>query len=70
MDRIAVESSDLRAVGYDELTSLLEVRFHDGRVYHYHGVPLHVFHALLEAPSKGRHFNAEIRRKYRAVRVT
>jgi hypothetical protein len=69
MDRFAVESSDLKGMGYDELSEVLEVRFHDGRVYQYHPVPMEVWERFLAAPSKGRFFNAEVRRRFRAVRV-
>ena len=62
--RIAVDSTTLAAVGYDEARELLQLEFCSGAVYLYFGVPLTVHQALLDAPSKGRYFNRAIRRRY------
>lgn len=39
MDREIVVSISVRAVGYDEATSTLEIEFCDSSVYQYSGVP-------------------------------
>jgi len=69
MIRETVTSSDLRSVGYDDSESLLEIEFHNGGVYHYFGVPQSVYEALMAAGSKGRYFNAYVRKVYRCERV-
>ena len=67
---VPVESTSIELVGYDEDARELYVRFHNrGRTYVYCGVPPDVFAALLEAPSKGRYLNFEIKpyHEYRRV---
>lgn len=68
-DREPVVSSHLRSVGYDEDRRVLSVEFHSGSVYEYFGVPGAEHRALMQADSKGRHFNLHIRRSYRCTRV-
>ncbi|HEV2746754.1 MAG TPA: KTSC domain-containing protein [Allosphingosinicella sp.] len=48
----------------------LEIRFVTGRRYLYHGVPPAAFEAFRAAFSKGRHFNAHIRGRYRFTDCT
>ena len=69
MLRQRVSSSNIASVGYDEDQQVLEIVFHDGRVYHYLEVPPERVLSLLRAESKGRFFNAEIKPdfEYRAV---
>ncbi|BAP77396.1 imidazoleglycerol-phosphate synthase [Pseudomonas sp. MT-1] len=57
MKRVAVNSSSLRALGYDPDEQALEVEFHNGSLYRYEQVPADVVQALLEADSLGRYFN-------------
>jgi hypothetical protein len=59
-----VESSLIRAVGYDLASSVLEVEFAGGRVYEYFDVPLSVYSELMNASSKGAYFNDHIRDMY------
>ena len=40
MERIAVESSNLASIGYDEASMVLEVEFKHGGIYQYFDVPL------------------------------
>ena len=42
MERQAVASTNIRAIGYDDASETLEVEFLDGSVYQYYGVPSHV----------------------------
>ena len=69
MLRARVESSNIATVGYDEEQQIMEVVFHDGRVYHYLEVPPERALSLLRAESKGRFLNREIKPNfdYRAV---
>lgn len=64
---VPVESTSLDCVGYED--EVLEVRFNNGGVYRYYGVPKEVREGLMQADSKGRFFNAEIRGVYRAARL-
>lgn len=69
MKREPVTSSNLKSVGYDREKRLLEIEFHNGRVYRYRGVPSEEYEALMKAPSLGRHFIANIRDVYRYDRA-
>lgn len=61
MDRNPVSSSLLASVGYDSDDQLLEVEFHDSKVYQYSEIPEEIYRALLNAESLGRYFNRHIR---------
>lgn len=67
MYRVPVESSSIDSVGYED--EVLEIRFTNGGVYHYFGVPPDVCLDFLKADSKGRYFNRYIRGVYRGQRV-
>jgi hypothetical protein len=54
-DLILVESSMIRAVGYDPETHTLEVLFNIGRTYLYGEVPPEVHEELMAAESKGQY---------------
>ena len=69
MERTAVISSNLKSVGYDSGTSTLEVEFKKGRIYQYQNVPQEKYSSLLDADSKGRYFNKNIKDLYPFVRI-
>jgi hypothetical protein len=69
MERIPVTSTDIRAVGYDTDSQTLEVEFNSGSVYQYAGVPLSEYEGLMNADSKGKYFNANIKKRYSFVRL-
>jgi hypothetical protein len=58
MTLILVNSSAIRAVGYDGST--LRVEFQSGRIYDHHGVPYSVFEGLMRAASKGAYHTRKI----------
>lgn len=65
MNREPLESTLIRSAGYDPSGSVLEVEFVDGgAIYVYFDVPYSVYEELLEAESKGTHFNDFIRDLY------
>ena len=70
MLRQRVSSSNIASVGYDEEQRILEIVFHDGRLYHYLEVPPERVLSLLRAESKRRFLNSDIKPHfdYRAVR--
>ena len=69
MQRIEVESTTLRSVGYESAERILELEFTSGAVYQYFAVPESVWQGLLKAESKGKYFNREIRDDYSALPV-
>jgi len=58
----AVESSNICRIGWENET--LFVLFKHGKTYSYAGVPVSVYNLLIEAPSVGKAFIAEVRDKY------
>jgi len=71
MQRTPVSSSDLRSVGYDAATNVLEIEFHNSSIYVYMGVPSSHYQGLMSAPSKGSYFATHIKKggyPYRKIR--
>ncbi|WP_017851090.1 KTSC domain-containing protein [Leptospira interrogans] len=64
MNRIYVSSSDLRSVGYDPYTSILEIEFKGNEVYQYSSVPQSVYQSLLNAGSHGTFFHQNIKDRF------
>lgn len=62
-EMVRVNSSAIRAVGYDGST--LTVEFRSGRVYDHPHVPYSVYVGLMNASSKGAYYNRHIRGRYR-----
>lgn len=57
----SVESSNVKAVGFDSNSDTLFVEFHGGAIYEYVGVELQLFGAFLTAPSPGKFFNSTVK---------
>lgn len=64
MERVRVQSSNIRSVGYDAGTLILEVEFENGNIYQYSGVPTDVHDRLMTASSKGRYLNERIKDRF------
>lgn len=64
-----VESAAIQEIDYDAERAKLLVRFQSGERYVYVGVPGEVHRSFLEADSKGRFFQAEIRDRYPYNRI-
>lgn len=64
MNRQYVDSSMITSIGYDVLTCTLEVEFKDGTVWQYHEFPEYMWYEFESAESKGKYFNANIRKQY------
>jgi len=60
MERTPVQSSCVATVGYDPVTSVLEIEFKNGKVYRYQQVPRAAYRLLMQAPSIGRYVNEQI----------
>ncbi len=69
MERTPVASSNLRAVGYDPETKILEVEFQSGSLYQYAEVPEEVYRALMNASSHGQYYNQNIKNIYLSTRI-
>jgi hypothetical protein len=67
-----VESSNIRAVGYDAGSRQLEVHFKNGGRYRYQDVPPEAHAEFLNSPhegSHGKHFHQFIRSTYTSERL-
>lgn len=69
MERTQVNSSSIRAIGYDSDGQTLEVEFNYGAVYQYSGVPQGEHEGMMNADSKGKYFNANIKNRYPFVKL-
>ena len=67
--RIPVESTALATVGYSKKLRALEIEFRNGAIYRYLEVAPEVYEALLNARSKARFYDENIRHKYRSLHV-
>ena len=67
--RLPVQSTALAAVGYSKKLRALEIEFRNGAIYRYLEVKPAVYEELLDAPSKARVYDQNIRRKYRSFHV-
>ncbi|BDH45824.1 KTSC domain-containing protein [Salmonella enterica subsp. enterica serovar Choleraesuis] len=69
MKRLPVSSSRIMEIGYDTHQCLLEVRFRDNRIYHYHRVPERTFNTFIRVVSKGRFYDGVIKNKFPEYRI-
>lgn len=69
MKRTRLQSSSVASAGYDAAARMLEVEFRNGGVYQYLGVPSDEYDEFMEAESKGRFLNTEIKPNHRYRRL-
>lgn len=67
--RVEVDSSAVVAVDYAARLRCLDVEYHGGGRYRYHGVPRHVYERLLRAESIGAFVNREVKPRYPYTRL-
>lgn len=68
-EMIAVQSSNIESVGYDENDQEVYVKFLNGSVYVYRGVPLHDFEGLRDTPSVGSYLHRNFKNIYPYERI-
>ena len=66
---IPVSSSNIESIGYDEQNEQVYVRFLNGSLYVYKGVPLHEFENLRDAPSLGSYLHRNYKSVYPYERI-
>jgi KTSC domain len=69
MERKRINSSRIRAVGYDPKSQMLEVEFSDGRVLAYSGVSPEVHRQFMAAPSATSFFEDKIDENFSSRRL-
>ena len=69
MERKRVNSSKVRAIGYDEKTQTLEVELSNGQVWQYPKVFPEVYRRFMAAPNPSSFFEDRIAEDYSGKRV-
>lgn len=69
MDMLAVDSSNIASVGYDEDSSTLQIEFKNGGVYQYFDVGEDLFKGLRDADSPGGFLAEQIKGSFRFSKV-
>lgn len=69
MERKRINASNIRAVGYDARSRMLEVEFSSGSIVQYSGVSEEVYRRLMNAPSPGSYFHDNVEENFPAKRV-
>lgn len=64
MDREYVDSSMMNFIGYDFASSVLEIEFKNGIVWHYNEFPEYMWYEFKASGSKGKYFHANIKVQY------
>lgn len=68
-EMIQVSSSNIDSIGYDEQSQEVYVRFLNGSLYVYKGVPAYEFQSFLEAPSHGSYLHRNFKNVYPYERI-
>ena len=69
MEMIPVDSSNIKAIGYDPDQARLEIEFKSGTAYEYFDVPQHIYDELLIAESKGKFASSNIYKVFGQQRI-
>ena len=69
MERRKVSSSQIRSVGYDSGSQVLEVEMSDGTVWQYSRVPSEVHRRLVAAPTIASYYRDNIEEEYTRKRL-
>ena len=69
MERKRVNSSKIRAVGYDPKSQVLEIEFSDGKLIQYRGVSSEVHRQLMASPSATSFFEDKIDESFASSRI-
>ncbi len=70
MKRTYVMSTDLKSIGYDESSRILEIEFLDSSIHQYENVPKIAHLALMTAQAKGLHYLTEIKNVYPCIKLS
>ena len=69
MERQPVESSNIRSIGYDSSTDILQVEFKSNAVYNYYEVPENIYQELMSARSHGSYLNEHVKGRFVYSRI-
>lgn len=62
-------SSNIAATSHDPRTKAMQIKYHNGSLWQYDGVPASEHNELRSAESVGSHFHKHIKTKYAGVRI-
>lgn len=68
-EMIPVSSSNIESIGYDGHNQEVYIRFLNGSLYVYKGVPQHEYQNLMEAPSHGSYLHRNYKNVYPYERI-
>lgn len=68
-EMIPVSSSNIESIGYDEQNQQVFIRFLNGSLYVYKGVPQHEHQNLMDAPSHGSYLHRNYKNVYPYERI-
>jgi hypothetical protein len=69
MNKMYINSGDLKSIQYDEATGTLEVEFLSKEVFQYRSVPNDIYKNMLNASSKSRFFDDNIRNSFASEKI-
>ena len=62
VEMVYIESSNLQAIGYDEIQQILYIEFKKSGTYQYFGVDKSIYDGFFNADSKGKYFDQTIKK--------
>ncbi len=68
-EMFSVSSSNIESIGYDEENQEVYVRFLNGSIYIYKGVPKYEYENLKDAPSLGSYLHRNYKNVYAYERI-
>jgi hypothetical protein len=69
MERKRVSASNIRSVGFDSRSRVLEIEFSDGSIIQYSGVSDEVHRRFVNSPSPGSYYRDQIEESFTAKRI-
>jgi hypothetical protein len=70
VERQPISSDMISSAGYDAASGILEIEFRKGSaIWQYLDVPETMWHEFLNAESQGRYWHANIKNRFREIRV-
>ena len=69
MERKRISASNIRSVGFDSRSRVLEIEFGDGSIVQYSGVSDEVHRRFVNSPSPGSYYRDNIEESFTAKRM-
>jgi hypothetical protein len=69
MERKRISASNIRSVGFDSRSRVLEIEFSDGSIIQYSGVSDEVHRRFVNSPSPGSYYRDQIEESFTAKRI-